>query len=433
MSWQLAVGLTWLFVLGAALGSFLNVCILRLPRHEHFWDQLRGLWQPPSTCPDCKSRILTRDNIPIIGWLMLRGRCRDCQSNISPRYPLIELLNGLLFVVVYYLEVPTDWTKVAADSCAYFDYGPQIMLGPYTDVVWIHLRYLCHMVMIEALVVATFIDFDLRIIPDGATLPAMAFGVISSTVFGQTFLVPIAFQSTALARFFQPMLPEWLHWSTDAYPAWIISHPHLHGLAFSLAGLVAGGGVIWVIRLVGFWVLKREAMGFGDVVLVAMIGSFIGWQPVLTVPFLATICALPIVVIPFLLGKQSEIPFGPYLSLGTVVLLLGFRQLWPGVRSIFDYGPGVIFFAVFFVVGLFVCMSVMQLGKRLLGIETRPPFQPAWEWSDDWTAADQLAHFANERIDDDTGAWRTSQKWPGKLSGRGQLHVEKWRSGDQSP
>ena len=115
--------LIWLFVLGAVLGSFLNVCVYRIPQHERLIDQLRGLVSPGSHCPRCKAPIRKTDNIPIIGWLRLKGRCRNCRGRISFRYPLIELLNGLLFVVVYWLELPHEFSTRAWESSHLVAFG----------------------------------------------------------------------------------------------------------------------------------------------------------------------------------------------------------------------------------------------------------------------------------------------------------------------
>ena len=92
----LSVVLCWLFVFGAVVGSFLNVCIWRIPRHDRLWDQLAGLNHPPSSCPYCKRQIWAIDNIPILGWLWLRGRCLECRAPISPRYPIVEALVGTM-------------------------------------------------------------------------------------------------------------------------------------------------------------------------------------------------------------------------------------------------------------------------------------------------------------------------------------------------
>jgi len=263
----------YLFLLGAVIGSFLNVCIYRLPNSERLSEQIRGLWSPPSHCPRCGRRLLRRDNLPVLGWLLLRGRCRFCKTRISPRYPLIEAANGLLFIIMFFAEVPTGWNATLRDSCLFTPLGPQGDPAStlFSPIMVAFLRWAYHMVLVESLVVASFIDLDLRIIPDGATLPAMAAGVLGGLVFGCVYIVPVWYQdvgvleeiSSLLGGRFASLL------SSKPVPGWITLHPHLHGLAVSVAGLVVGGGTVWMVRIIGEWVLKREAMGFGDVILMA--------------------------------------------------------------------------------------------------------------------------------------------------------------------
>jgi len=294
--WAVVAGL---FVFGTVLGSFLNVCIYRIPKHERLWDQLRGLVYPPSTCPSCGNRIFRRDNIPIFGWLKLWGRCRFCRGRISPRYPFIELLNGLLFTIVYLYEIPAGLDSMLTDS-PFFTWNRAATLGSSvtSSVFLLHLIYAYHMVLIEALLVASFIDFDLRIIPDGVTLPAMAIGILGGAAIGNAPLVPIWIQDKSLVTTLKSLLPESIQGFVNAeldISVWTSQYPHWHGLAVSLAGLLVGGGMIWTVRIIGARVLGREAMGFGDVVLMAMIGSFLGWQPTVVVFFLAPICAMVVV------------------------------------------------------------------------------------------------------------------------------------------
>src|SRR4051812_27360130 len=117
--------LSFLFIFGAVIGSFLNVCIYRLPQHDQFWKALAGLSHPPSSCPYCQRRILLQDNIPILGWFVLGGRCRFCRHAFSFRYAAIELLNGLLFVVVYWFEIPSGYGEGLQASCLFNALGPQ--------------------------------------------------------------------------------------------------------------------------------------------------------------------------------------------------------------------------------------------------------------------------------------------------------------------
>lgn len=421
--------LTGVFILGSVIGSFLNVCIYRIPRHERFWDQLRGLISPPSSCPGCGNRISKRDNVPILGWLLLLGRCRVCRSRISPRYPLIELLNGLLFVALYWYEIPSGYGATLFDSP--FFGGHQMALGELprsSAILQLHLMYAYHIVLIEALLVATFIDFDLRIIPDGATLPAMAIGLIGGTALGAVWLVPVWVQDPSLVGSLKFVVPEALKgWvvSKPAVPVWTGTYPHYHGLAVSVAGFLVGGGMVWTVRLIGAWVLRREAMGFGDVVLMAMIGSFLGWQPTVIVFFIAPICAMAVVAVMWLFRRDKEIPYGPYLSLAALIVIFGWEKIWPVGERFFHLGPAVPVIALVMAVSLYFCLQIMQLLKRMLGI----PLYPPDEWVEEWTAADQLVYHAGEQVDHQQGRWRQDE-WPGVTSGRGTAREQQWRRGN---
>lgn len=422
--------LSFLFVLGSVVGSFLNVCIYRLakthllPNHNTLWPQLKSLAWPPSSCPGCKNRIPGIDNVPILGWLKLRGRCRFCRMRISSRYPLIEFANGLLWVLVYCMEMPTDVRRGIIDGSLYVaKMGPQ-MLDVWSAPAWLHWRYFYHMVLIEALVVATFIDFDTMEIPDGATLPAMAVGLLGGWGLGQVFVVPVWFQSAGDLHIFKSVAPAWMQWLMDMpdLPAWISLRPHWHGLAVSLAGLLMGGGVVWAVRIVGGWALKREAMGFGDVILMAMIGSFLGWQATLVVFFLAPFCAIGVALISLIFRRNREIPYGPYLSFAALLLILKWQAIWPSAEPVFQLGVAVPLLVVIMMVLLAGCLLVVQLGKRMLGI----PLYPEEPVKDEWRSADQLAYAAGENVDDQQGRWQ-AERWQGVDAGRGLNFENQWR------
>jgi leader peptidase (prepilin peptidase)/N-methyltransferase len=423
----------FVFALGAVVGSFLNVCIYRIPQKEGLLESLRGLYDPPSTCPRCRTRIRWHDNIPIFGWLFLRGRCRTCKMRISVRYPAIELLNALLWVLVYRLEIPlTDYGfSELTWSCLYAPTGPQTIPGldgglyPISPTVFVHLRFLFHMVLIEALLVASFIDFDLRIIPDGSTVPAMIFGFLAAVGIGRMNLVPVYSQNPHLLSDFAIFAPQWLHpllKSTTAVPAWCSRFPHLHGLAVAVAGFLVGGGIVWLVRILGQWVLRRESMGFGDVILMAMVGTFLGWQPVVAAFFIAPVCALVTVICTAFARRDQYIPYGPYLSLGTLVTILTWRWIWGAFQRMFELGPLLVPLVLFMVVFMSLLLVAMQGLKWLFGFEVYPEEPVAV-----WTAADQNHYQAGENVDRTAGRWRTSREWPGTAAARGTLHVDRWR------
>jgi leader peptidase (prepilin peptidase)/N-methyltransferase len=441
LSVEYAVVLFCLFVLGSVFGSLLNVCIYRLPREERFWQAMRFMVYPPSHCPRCRQRIRWYDNVPILSWLLLRGRCRNCRGTISIRYPLIELLTGVLFAAVYWCEVPDWWVRVVEQSSVFHELGPKGIIGsPWmSPLAMLHWRYAVHMVLVIALIVATFIDIDLRIIPDTVTLPAMAVGVLANCLLGHVYVVPLWYQTAAMKgaatgyglmfqQLFPPaLLPAWFSPGPAAgVPAWITAHPHLHGLCMSLAGIVIGGGSIWLVRIVGQWALKREAMGFGDVILMAMIGSFVGWQGTLIVFVLSLVAAVVIALPLWLVWRDHELPYGPYLSLGALLLLMFGRRLWPSFDSgIFAMGPLLPPVALFMAAMLGAMLFVWRGVKRALG------FAPAEAdlYEEDWRPGDQLVYLAGECADDNQGQWPRCD-WPGRLSGRGQLSAHIWRCGD---
>ncbi len=261
------------FLMGLVIGSFLNVCIYRMPREE-------SLVYPPSHCPRCYQPIKAEDNIPIISWMLLRGRCRSCGERISPVYPAVELFTGILFAFYY-------WRFIR-------HYVPTLHELPETGfVVRMGALYIVHMGFISALLVATFIDFKYMIIPDEISIGGTFVAVLASFVF-----------------------PE-IHQS-----ALVAGRPHLSGLISSLAGAGAGAAVVYGIGLLGKAALRKEAMGFGDVKLMAMIGAFLGWQLVIFVLFFSALLGTLYGIVHLAVTGHSRIPYGPFLSLAAVISLI---------------------------------------------------------------------------------------------------------------
>ena len=212
--------------------------------------------------------------------------------------------------------------------------------------------------------------------------------------------------------------PDWL---SVAKPLWIGLHPQWHGLAVSLVGMTIGGGAIWGIRLIGQWTLKREAMGFGDVILMAMVGAFLGWQPTLAAIFLSAFLAVFFVLITRMLAWDREIPYGPFLSLGTLIVVLFWKWIWRRSELYFSLGPFLPLVALFMASGLCVTLLLVRSVKEMLGFSTFDD-----DVYDEWTSADQLSHFAGETVDPQQGRWPT-ESWPGSSAARGQSHENQWR------
>ncbi len=239
----------FIFMAGAMTGSFLNVCIVRLPLEK-------SIVFPGSHCVACRTPIQWYDNIPLISWLLLGGCCRACKAKISFRYWIVELLTGVAFFLFYR------------------HFGLQTILWPY-------------LVMVSGFIVATFVDFEHRIIPDEVSIGGMIAGVVFSL--------------------FVPQLHN-------------VHSPFL-GVGYSLLGLLVGGGSIYLMGVIGDAVFKKETMGGGDVKLMGMVGAFMGWKMALLTFFLAPFFGAVYGIIEKIRTKDSTIAYGPFLIMGALVSL----------------------------------------------------------------------------------------------------------------
>jgi len=259
------------FILGASIGSFLNVCIYRIPRDE-------SIVRPRSHCPNCNKMIAWYDNIPVLSYCMLRAKCRHCGKAISSRYVMVELLVALLFILVWLL------------------YG---LLHASTGNYWLILdrRIPIYWLAMSGLVVATFVDLEHYIIPDRISLGGIVAGLALSV------LVP-ALHNTA---------SRWFSFNA------------------SIGGAICGAGVLWLVAVIGKAVLKKDAMGMGDVKLLGAIGAFLGWQAVfftiILSSFIGTIAGVSLI----LFGSkkwQSRIPYGPYIAVAAMLWILWGSDWW---------------------------------------------------------------------------------------------------------
>ena len=246
------------FGFGACVGSFLNVCILR-------WPLGLSIVHPASRCPACGLKIPGSLNLPVVGYLLLRGRARCCGAHLDPRYPVTEGLTALLFTALWFL------------------YPPQL--------------FLVYGILAGGLIVASGIDFDHLVIPDGLTLGGVVAGISLSY-----------------------LLPE-LQDRADPTDAMIRS-------ALSAA---VGGGILFGLAKTASWFLQKEAMGTGDAKLLAGLGAFLGWT---SLPWILAVSSILGTVVGLLIltrRKQKlgvKIPYGPYLAMAALLWILGGKILF---------------------------------------------------------------------------------------------------------
>lgn len=404
------------FAVGAVFGRYLNRCIDRFPRNEYFGDQLRSLVAfPPAERALGRARRMGH-RLPIAGWLMPGNPLRRSRRE-DARRAAVEFLNALLFAGLLWAEFPNGLVPIPADAFAVS--GLELPTAAGGSLVLQLVRFATHLILIQALVVASVIDLDRMIIPDGSTVPAALVAVLVAGATGGTWLVPLWYEDASLAA----LLGLGGEFGGGyQVPPFVAEYPRLHGLLVSLAGLAVGGGVVWAVRLIGHWALGREAMGFGDVIFLAMIGSFLGWQPVLVVFFLAPVCAIVVVIFAAATGTSREFPYGPWLSVATILVLIGWQAVWPYAGRFFLMGRLIPIFAI----GVLFLLAVLLRGISLLrGDERWYPSHAA-----EWSSGDQLHYASQENPDPSPTSWRGRHDgdWPGVASGRGKLAERMWRS-----
>jgi leader peptidase (prepilin peptidase)/N-methyltransferase len=229
---------------GAVIGSFLNVCILR-------WgaEPKASVVRPPSHCPACGIGLRWYDNIPIVSWLVLRGRCRGCRAPISIQYPTIELATALIWAfMVWRYGVSLEAARGAAFAT--------VLLG------------------------IAMTDARAYIIPDEFSLGGLVLGILFALAAGK------------------------------------------QALGVALLGAAVGFGMLWLIAIAGEWMFKQEAMGGGDIKMMAMVGAFLGWQGTLLTVFLGALIGSLIFVPLSLAGRKQLVPFGIFLAIGAAATYL---------------------------------------------------------------------------------------------------------------
>jgi leader peptidase (prepilin peptidase) / N-methyltransferase len=292
---------------GLVLGSFANVLIHRLPQEE---EADRDVVRKPSHCPGCKARIRPWHNIPLLSWLLLRGRCRDCGWRIPFRYPLVELLGGALLAgSVWVFPFGTLWVKGLL--CGY------------------------------ALLVLFFTDLTAMILPDVLQYPLMALGLLLTL---PQLLWPGHLTAIWLAPGQGILHVETFANALQQAPAWAalgLQPGALSGLRVdwldSLVGLGVGWGVPLAVNQVYKWIRKAEGIGMGDFKMLAWLGAFWGWGPMLGILFggalLGSAVGLPLLLLRRATAK-TMLPFGCAMALATPVVVFYGPALWSGYLAL---------------------------------------------------------------------------------------------------
>jgi leader peptidase (prepilin peptidase)/N-methyltransferase len=258
------------FIFGLCVGSFLNVCIYRLPKGQ-------SVVTPRSRCPGCGKPIAAWDNVPLVSYLLLRGRCRQCRAPISVQYPLVELVTGLALLLVYaHYDISREGLKAGLLACS--------------------------------LIVLIVTDLRERLLPDRVTFPGMAVGVLFA------LWIPVGDGSAAL-------LGRWLG---VALPTVALS------LGDALLGAALGAGILFGLGELWYRLRGVEAMGLGDVKMMAMVGLFLGPKLTMLTLLLGSLGGSILGSLFILLAKKDtkyELPFGTFLGAAALVALFWGAEL----------------------------------------------------------------------------------------------------------
>lgn len=289
------------------------------------------------TCSRCQARTSSLSR-----WIGIRGiRCAKCGLTATSRWPVFAACGvGFLFLCyAYWLTGPAVCQKVSEVQPIDGSYYPRLAF---------------HMVFLFLLSVATMTDLVDYIVPDEVVLAGIVTAVCGATISGDLQVIHV-----------------WVDWSyelvelTGAYlPTWMKEHQHLHGFVWSVAGLLCGASLTWLLRFIAGRILGYPALGFGDVTLMAMIGAFMGWQPALCVLAIAPLTGTVVGVVVWLLTGRTFVAYGPYLAASAVIVLCTWRWIWADfllLRDVFSHWPTVLAL----VTGAYVVLAFLLIALRV--------------------------------------------------------------------
>jgi len=231
--------------------------------------------------------------------------------------------------------------------------------------LWNYGRIYYHLALIALLIAASGCDVRAYVIPDNITLTGVLMGLGFAVLAGDLQTIHL-----------------WSDWNTPLrelrgpyIPLWFKMHPHWHGMAWSVAGVVTGAGMTWLVRVFSKLLLRQAAIGLGDVTLMAMIGSFLGWQPTVIVFLLAPLCAVLVVLPVRLVTGRSYIPYGPCLSAAAVIVLFTWKWWWRATREVFGHPPSLGILAGVALTALVLLLGLLRL-YRLIPVDRRSAATP---------------------------------------------------------
>ncbi|MBW3599777.1 MAG: A24 family peptidase [Planctomycetes bacterium] len=394
----LEIRLILLFAAGVVVGGQVNRAVYRWA-----WNPRPiGPWSPPHEKAPPRR---WSDRLPVIGWWGLRREVKLHGRGYWIRPMLLELGLGGVFVLLYWWEMQGRLYPPATP--------------PPFPLHDLQVQYLSHVILITLMTIATFIDFDEKTIPDAVTVPGLLIGLALAALLPKSHLPVVQFPPLAAGPVFENLrltspapwpaelnsetrwlaaavalylawaiavtpatwtkrrgvIKAWGYWGASmirhrtiwrlavlaavgvplVVGAWLAGGARWEAMLSSLVGMAFGGGLVWAVRIIAGASLGKEAMGFGDVTLMAMIGAYVGWQPSLFVFFLAPFLGILFALVQLIFTGRSDIAYGPYLCAATLCLFVGWGRIWTG------WLDGIFAMGWFVPIALAVCLGLMGL------------------------------------------------------------------------
>ncbi len=377
--------LVMLFLLGSCVGSFLNVCIVRLP-------QGRSLMHPGSCCGNCHKPIRIKDNLPLLSYWLLRGRCRACGAPFSMRYFWIELLTGLVFVLIYHLEIGWNVHHLDLWHGSGYEYLEAGNFPPYS---W--SLFIIHAVLACFLIVATMTNREQHQVPHSVTYLGVLSGLVAAllcpwpwpnlpaqAVTGPTDGGPI-FGRVNKPYVWGPhvgaMPADSPWWQGDVTPQaglypWPVWGPLPDGLppggwrlgAMSgLAGVLTGAILMVLVRLLFNTGSGATVVGWGETSLMMIAGAFLGWQPVVVAVLVGLVPGLIAAGVQRVVRRRSQVTFSLWMALAVAAVCLGWYWIGPLVQGLFFHASRLLLLTVGYGVGLVtfaLCLRAFATFRR---------------------------------------------------------------------